>query len=130
MTRLGLLLVSVALALPACIDEPCDPGYHAIRGACFADEADAATGDDEDAGDDTAAACEPPYGKTCDPDNGPDDQCGCDTECIPVLKLCSSYQCMPDIEDGPACPEDGWTCLDLAGMNDAMPELTSLCVNS
>lgn len=129
MTRLGFLLASFALVLPACIDDPCDPGFYAIRGSCFPDPIDAATtdtGEDGDAGEDSdggevddAPACEAPFGADCTNDA----QCGCGTVCIPMINICSAFQC----QGGDVCPDDpGWSCLDISAMSPD-PAITHLC---
>lgn len=119
-----------AAALTGCIEEKCDPGFAARRGACYPTAIDSGLigpggGPDEDAGGDgsQAPACArgDGFGVTC----VDQDDCSCGTRCIPVLKICSVLNCEATPE---VCPEN-WQCRDISQASTD-PSVTSICLAS
>jgi len=120
----------VCVALTSCIEEKCDPGYRAQRGACYPIPDDAggpgpsdARAPDADAGARAAAAPACAHGEGFGATCAADTDCTCETRCIPVLAICSVLNCASTPE---VCPE-GWQCQDISASSPD-PSVSSICL--
>lgn len=115
------ILFVVFFLVGACDPEnPCPPGWNAVRGACFDPDAAVDTG--------TPQTCDPedPYsgfGVTC----AEQDSCECAADvCNTNSGVCTRINCH---DDASICPS-GWTCLTLPRLPEVPPDVLSMCFQS